>query len=85
MKLLILLGAGSSCGQSVSAEKIGMNFPLVEELNAEVLKWAAHHAIVTSTTDFFGRLWQLRAEYNQSDPVVTSDQRVNFEQVLGDC
>jgi hypothetical protein len=84
MRLLVLLGAGSSCAQVTPGDKHGARLPLVDELNSEVLKWARQYATVTNTPDYFARLWQQRTDYNQKDPLLRTGDAVNFEQVLGD-
>ena len=76
MKLLILLGAGSSCGQPASD---GAKFPLLSELNSETKKWAEEYA--ANSLDCYGHLWKLRFDYNAGYEWL---EPVNFEQVLGD-
>lgn len=76
MKLLVLLGAGSSCGQLASD---GAKFPLLSELNCEIKKWAETYA--TQGIDCYDQLWKLRSDYNIGYEWL---EPVNFEQVLGD-
>jgi len=83
MKLLVLLGAGSSCAQIAARGEDSNGFPLVGELNAEIAQWAKDFAAATDNIDYYGELLKLRSAYNETIPGMV-ESSVTFEQVLGD-